>query len=437
LVAPGLSSRCSQWLKDAGKGIRLPHEHLSIPPWKPEELLQIIDVGSENLGIDFDSDLLNWMIKVSCGLPATMTLLAALSSQQANNGNDNIKEGTVLRVGLSCLDGLLGEGQRFSDTLYDFDRDKIRNLSVSALFALYLLGINKGSLSEKNICQYLEQNGFAFSGILDELEGLIFVEKRQEIVYWTINELSNGTFSFLRLYYRSKLHVDDADKIATALKQIHRASLLIQGTRPARDSKGKRVSQITGEDDMISILFLSADPTDESRLRLGQEFREIQEELWQAKHRQKFRLELPQLSARSGDVSGALLNLEPTIVHFSGHGAADGTLCFEDAIGKAQPVNPDALAALFEQFANSVQCVVLNACYAEIQAKAIAQHIDYVIGMNEAISDKAAIAFSIGFYQALGAGRDIEAAFKMGCVQIQLHNIPEHLTPVLIKGKKD
>lgn len=53
--------------------------------------------------------------------------------------------------------------------------------------------------------------------------------------------------------------------------------------------------------------------------------------------------------------------------------------------------------------------------------------------MNQSISDKAAIAFSVGFYQALGAGKSIEQAYDFGVVQIRLQGIPEHLTPVLIK----
>jgi hypothetical protein len=43
---------------------------------------------------------------------------------------------------------------------------------------------------------------------------------------------------------------------------------------------------------------------------------------------------------------------------------------------------------------------VLNACYSEIQANAIVQHIDYVIGMSQAIGDTAAIKFAMGFYDA-------------------------------------
>jgi hypothetical protein len=97
------------------------------------------------------------------------------------------------------------------------------------------------------------------------------------------------------------------------------------------------------------------------------------------------------------------------------------------------PVQPEALAALFEQFANQVHCVILNACYSVTQAEAIARHMECVIGMSRAIDDEAAIAFAIGFYQALGAGRSIEEAYKLGCIQIQLQNVPEHSTPRLIK----
>jgi hypothetical protein len=63
----------------------------------------------------------------------------------------------------------------------------------------------------------------------------------------------------------------------------------------------------------------------------------------------------------------------------------------------------------------------------------IGQHIPYVIGMNKEIGDKAAIAFAVGFYDALGAGRDMEFVFKLGCNAIRMEGIAEHLTPVLPK----
>lgn len=182
----------------------------------------------------------------------------------------------------------------------------------------------------------------------------------------------------------------------------------------------------------LSILLLAADPTNASRLRIGEEFREIQEKLQLAKLREKFKIE-QRTSVRPTDLSQVLLDLQPQILHFSGHGMESGALCFENQIGQIHPISPDALAALFGQFKDQVKCVLLNACYSKIQAIAISEHIDYVIGMNKAIGDKAAIAFAIGFYQGLGAGRTIEGAYKLGCVQVRLQGIPEHLTPVLVK----
>ena len=53
--------------------------------------------------------------------------------------------------------------------------------------------------------------------------------------------------------------------------------------------------------------------------------------------------------------------------------------------------------------------------------------------MRKDIKDKAAIEFAVGFYDALGAGRSVEEAFKFGCNAIlQVYpDIPEHLIPVL------
>lgn len=182
---------------------------------------------------------------------------------------------------------------------------------------------------------------------------------------------------------------------------------------------------------MISILFLTADPTDASRLRLGEELREIQEKLQLSKWRDYLTLH-HRASVRPADISQALLDIDPRIVHFSGHGTTDGALCFENNQGEMHPIQPTALEALFEQFKNRILCVVLNACYSVNQAEAIAQHVPYVIGMNQAISDRAAIAFSVGFYQALGAGRWPDEAYKLGCVQLMLQGIPESSTPALI-----
>ncbi|HEX8201679.1 MAG TPA: hypothetical protein VF590_14445, partial [Isosphaeraceae bacterium] len=115
-----------------------------------------------------------------------------------------------------------------------------------------------------------------------------------------------------------------------------------------------------------------------------------------------------------------------------------------------------ALAELFRLFDPDVRCVVLNSCYSATQAAEIVRHIDYVVGMKQAIGDEAAIEFSRGFYDALVAGESYERAFAFGCSAIQLESLageavpqaeprdlapvetpvdrlPEHLKPVLLK----
>jgi acyl carrier protein len=186
---------------------------------------------------------------------------------------------------------------------------------------------------------------------------------------------------------------------------------------------------------MISILFLSADPTDQTRLRLGEEAREIEEKLQLSRQRDNFDF-IVRLSVRPQDISQAMLDIGPQIVHFSGHGNEEGALCVENLSGHTLAIDAEALAMLFENFAGQLNCVILNACYSAVQAKAIARYIPYVIGMSKEVGDLAALSFSIGFYQALGAGRNIEQAFKMGCALIRMQGIPEHLTPKMLKPKE-
>ncbi|UBF24988.1 CHAT domain-containing protein [Kovacikia minuta CCNUW1] len=181
-----------------------------------------------------------------------------------------------------------------------------------------------------------------------------------------------------------------------------------------------------------TILFLAANPRDTVRLRLDQELRDVAEGLQRSRQRDQFRLE-QRLAVRPRDIQRAMLDVGPQLVHFSGHGAGAEGLYFEDEGDNAKLVSGDALAGLFALFADQIHCVLLNGCYSEVQAQAIAHHVDYVIGMNQSIGDRAAIEFAVGFYDALGAGRSIDFAYQLGCNAIHLAGIPEHLTPVLLK----
>lgn len=183
------------------------------------------------------------------------------------------------------------------------------------------------------------------------------------------------------------------------------------------------------------ILILSANPIGTARLRLDEEFREIEEGLHRSRYRDQFVIH-SKWAVRIRDLRRALLDFEPHIVHFTGHGNKEGLLV-EDELGMAESISPEALSGLFALFSDKIECVILNACYSEPQADAISKHIDYVIGMQKEIEDKAAIEFAVGFYDALGAGRSVEEAFKFGCNGIlqSFPDLSEHLIPILMEKK--
>ena len=184
------------------------------------------------------------------------------------------------------------------------------------------------------------------------------------------------------------------------------------------------------------ILFLAANPKNTSQLGLDDEVREIEIGLQRSRHRDQFELK-QRWAVSPREMQRSIEDLKPHIVHFSGHGVGEDGLALENEAGDVQLVQAEALAQLFRLFVAPftdppVQCVLMNACYSEVQANAIAEHIPYVIGMNKAVGDKAAREFAVGFYDALGAGREIPIAYEFGKVSISMAGIPEHLTPQLV-----
>lgn len=186
----------------------------------------------------------------------------------------------------------------------------------------------------------------------------------------------------------------------------------------------------------IRILYFSSNPSGTDPLRLDREYRTIDERLRAAEFRDLFDLR-EQAAARVGDLQTALLRYKPDIVHFSGHGSAKSEIVLEDNNGHSQTVPAEALSDLFSILHDNVRCVVLNACYSEHQAQAIAANIECVVGMSKAITDDAAINFAASFYQALGYGRDIKTAFDLGCDQINLEDLEEEDTPKILALKGD
>lgn len=185
-----------------------------------------------------------------------------------------------------------------------------------------------------------------------------------------------------------------------------------------------------------TILFLAASPQELPGLRSDLEMREIHEQLRLGKLRERFRLESA-VAARLRDIGQALADYDPRIVHFSGHGSQDGSLYVEDGDGFGRPAAPESLARLFRLHANTIDCVIVNACHSLQLAEAMTHYIDYVIATRTTLLDTTAIHFSMGFYQGLAYGAPVPDAFERGITFLPTTptGLDENTTPILLRRK--
>jgi hypothetical protein len=173
-------------------------------------------------------------------------------------------------------------------------------------------------------------------------------------------------------------------------------------------------------DPTVRVLFVAANPTDATRLAVGEEHREIDARIQRSRARDAFELSYAP-EVRVDDLMNVLLRHRPTILHFSGHGD-DGALLLAGPDGQSARVEPDALSALVAAVAPglALRCVVLNACHSAPLAEALRPHVDRVIGVPGDLRDLTAVAFAGSFYEAIGFGCDVDRAFEIALAQVGL-----------------
>jgi hypothetical protein len=162
------------------------------------------------------------------------------------------------------------------------------------------------------------------------------------------------------------------------------------------------------------ILFVSASPDGLVKIQVGTEFVRIRAALERGSQREKYEL----LQAETEATIEALVRAfarQPQIIHFSGHGRQEGIL-IATADNKPQLITNAMLKLLFAQLAGITQVVLLNACFAAIQAQEISKFGIHVIGYNRPISDPAALGFAEGLYIGLSEGKPLLNAYKDGLV---------------------
>jgi hypothetical protein len=174
---------------------------------------------------------------------------------------------------------------------------------------------------------------------------------------------------------------------------------------------------------------------DSMRLRLDEEVREIERALHSATLGSRFELH-QKWAVRPSEIQSHLLRVRPQILHFSGHGSPESAIFLQGEDGRGRPVAGPVIARVLGQFSHHLKCVVLNACYSEEQARAISMYIDCIVGMSTAVADRAAIRFAAVFYEALASGSSIQAAFDMGCSDVDVLEMGQDVVPRLVAARR-
>jgi hypothetical protein len=190
--------------------------------------------------------------------------------------------------------------------------------------------------------------------------------------------------------------------------------------------KGKGVGAGQGP---LTVLFVAANPRSTTMLDLDREAEQLQLKMKNGKHGDAIKI-VVRWAAKRSQLQKMLLEEQPHVLHFSGHGERDA-LMFEGEDGGVHPVDERAWADLLDILRDNLRLVVLNACESESLAEATVRHIDAAIGMRVPVGDVAAIAFSAAFYQAIAFGRSVDVAFRLGRNELLQQGIAEEETPRL------
>lgn len=180
----------------------------------------------------------------------------------------------------------------------------------------------------------------------------------------------------------------------------------------------------------INVLFLASNPIDVQQLRLDEEARSIKEMIRKTKFRDSVLFE-SRWAVQPMDVLQAINELNPTVVHFSGHGSDSDEIVFQDAEGKAKLISKEAIVQTMMASSNTIRLVFFNTCYSHNQAKSVVEHVEAAIGMNTTIGDNAARIFSSQFYSAIGFGISLGKAFEQAKALLMMEGIKEENTPKL------
>lgn len=182
------------------------------------------------------------------------------------------------------------------------------------------------------------------------------------------------------------------------------------------------------------VLVLAANPTSTQPLQLKKETELIREKLQDTDFGKNY-IVYAEENALIEDLSKYLLQYQPIILHFSGHGNSQGEIILNNRQGEPKVLSLETLSELLSivgKDGKPIECVVFNACFSLKKADAVGDQVGCVIGMKKEIGDDSALIFAAEFYQGLGYEVGYYKAFQLGINGIKRLRLPDSQTPHFI-----
>jgi nucleoside phosphorylase len=189
-------------------------------------------------------------------------------------------------------------------------------------------------------------------------------------------------------------------------------------SHPNSNIDGKVKEEINSQSKKI--LILSANPREKQGNNISNEIKEIKNALEKAdikRYRENkkpiFEPLVEETDIQSDSLSQVLSSIEPYIIYISGAEKDITKLAIAEGL---RLENTDdivkLIGRLFRVTEKNTECVILNRCYCEKQAKEIACHIKYIIGIDGKTEEEIIFDFLNEFYYHLGIGKSVRDGFE-------------------------
>jgi hypothetical protein len=225
-----------------------------------------------------------------------------------------------------------------------------------------------------------------------------------------------------------------ADKRAT---QVREHQMIAMGVGLDRHEglhahTAHEIAMLKALPERITVLFFASDPGRRSsnKLALDVEARSIQQSITASEHRKAVNFQT-RWAVQYMDILQAINELNPTAVHFSGHGTSADALVLQDDQGRAKHIPKEGIVSAIAYSCESVKLVFFNTCFSYNQAQSCIQHVNAAIGMNREIGDEAARVFFSQFYSAIGFGHSIPKAFGQAKAALMMEDLSQADIPEL------